>query len=101
MSVREITDPEVIELGRELGFKGKILLDDRQPGIIHFISDKCFMCDKPWTVQTYGLRTEEELQDPDVSDEEIGPIYLCDEHHESSKEKWVRPVRIAYRRERT
>jgi len=101
MGVREATDPEIIELGQRLGFKGKILIEDSQPGIIQFIADECFMCDKPWTVQVFGQRTEEELHDPDVSDEELGPFNLCDEHYEHAKEKWVRPVRIAYRRDLT
>jgi len=99
IKVREATNPEIIELGRELGFKGKILIEDSRPGIIQFIADSCFMCDKPWTVQVFGQRTKEELQDPKVSDDESGPFYLCDEHHEKAKEKWVRPVRIAYRRQ--
>lgn len=98
MSVREATNPEIIELGRQLGFKGKILIDDSQPGIFQFITNNCFHCDNSWTVQVFGHRTEEELQDPNVSDEHLGPFYLCDEHYERAKEKWVRPVRIAYRR---
>lgn len=98
MDFREVTDPEIIEFGRRLGFKGKILIEDTQPEILHLIADNCFHCDKPWTVQAFGQRTEEELLDPDIPNEEMGPFYLCDEHHESSKEKWVRPVRIVYRR---
>jgi len=50
VTVRETTNPEIIELGRQLGFKGKILIDDSKPGVIQFITDNCFMCDKPWTV---------------------------------------------------
>lgn len=99
VTIREATNPEIIELGRQLGFKGKILIDYSKPGIFEFISDNCWMCGKPWTVQVFGQRTEEELQDPNVPDEHLGPFYLCDEHYEKAKEKWVRPVRIAYRRE--
>ena len=98
MVVREATDPELIKIGRQLGFKGKILIEDSQPGIIQFLDDKCFMCDKPWTVQVFGRRTEEELQDPAVSDDELGPFYLCDDHLKHAQEKWIRPTRIAYRR---
>ena len=101
MGVREVTDPKIIEIGRQLGFKGKMLIEDSQPGIIQFIANGCYMCDEPWTVQAFGQRTEEELQDTDVSDEELGPFNLCDEHYEHVKEKWVRPVRIAYRRDLT
>jgi len=101
MRVREATDPEIIEIGRQLGFKGKILIEASQPGVIQFIANECYMCDEPWTVQVLGQRTEEELQDPDVSDDELGPFYLCDDHLKHSQEKWVRPVRIAYRRNLT
>ncbi len=95
--MREVTNPEVIELGRRLGFKGKILIEDSRPGIVQFISDNCYWCDKSWTVQAFGQRTEEELRDPSVSDE-LGFFNLCDEHHEEAKKKWVRPMRIVYRR---
>ncbi|GAH70535.1 unnamed protein product [marine sediment metagenome] len=99
VNVREATDPEVIKLGRQLGFKGKILVEDTQPEILHLIADNCLWCDKPWTVQAFGQRTEEELQkDPSVSDE-LGSFNLCDDHLEEAKKKWVRPMRIVYRRE--
>lgn len=95
--IREVTDPETLEFGRRLGFKGKILVEDSQP--FHLLSDKCYWCDKPWTVQAFGQRTEEELQkDPSASDE-LGFFNLCDDHHEEAKKKWVRPMRIVYRRD--
>lgn len=99
MTVREATNPEIIEFGRQLGFKGKILVDDSQPGIFQLISDNCCMCDKSWTVKIFGKKTEEELQDPNVLDEHLGPFHVCNEHYEKAKEKWVRPVLIAYLRE--
>ncbi len=92
MTAREATNPALIKAARRLGFKGKILIEGNA-----IIADNCYMCDKPWTIKVFGQRTEKELQDPNISDE-LGPIYLCDEHHESSKEKWMRPMRVAYRR---
>ena len=93
MTAREATNPALIKAARRLGFKGKILVEGNQ-----IIADSCYMCDKPWTIKVFGQRTEEERQDPNISTDELGPIYLCDEHQERAKEKWIRPMRVAYRR---
>lgn len=98
MDFREVTDPEIIEFGRRIGFKGKILIKDTPPVILQLTSDKCYWCDKSWTVQAFGQRTEEELRDPDVPNDELESFNLCDEHHEEAKKKWVRPMRIVYRK---
>lgn len=80
--------PELIEMLHEMGVKDPILVEEK-PGIsISFISNNCYMCDKPWTVKCHTPR------EPDEED----TFYLCNEHLRHARDKWPHKVRIEYRR---
>lgn len=90
MSIGVVKDPGLLEMARSMGFKGTVLIDMTEPFTIAFISDSCYMCDKPWSVKC--------IMESEPENEELGPFYLCNEHLIHAQEKWPRPIHILIKR---
>ena len=89
MSIGIVKDPELLAMARSMGFKGTVLVDMTEPFTVAFVSDRCYMCDKPWTVKCL---MESEPED------ECSHFYLCDDHLKHAQEKWPRHLVIQLRR---
>lgn len=60
----------------------EVIVDEES---ISFLSPKCYMCDKFWEYEVYADGVE-------------SPLYLCREHLEHCKTKWVRKItKVIYR----
>lgn len=82
--MKEVTDERELQaLKEKIGFKGRVFVEKTDTSVT-FVGDNCYMCEKPWKVKL------------DVED--IGDVYLCDEHLDNAKKKWKRPIKIVLER---